>query len=462
MVAGALRGTRRQTRESRAPASQAEAGSAEIHGQHREGSTPGLFIGGLFDDRQRALVERASRGPTQAAADVLQWGFVRGLESIPEIRLTILSAPFVGSYPRLFSQMRIDTREFEHGERGRNRQIGFPNLPLIKQFFRAASLALAAREWARGLKSREGFVLGYSLSLDIVLSVVLARLRNPFLITALIVPDLPEFMNTQQRARFGYGVLKRLESHLVRRLLTLVDANIVLTRAIADRLPAKPHVVIEGIGGPTVSGSAPGTQAAAPPAIDAARTIVYAGTTNVRYGVVELCKAFRQVPDKDIALIICGSGDGSELIKSHAARDHRIHYLGQLPRSAVLELEKSATLLVNPRSNSEEFTAYSFPSKILEYMSTGVPVLCYRLDGMPAEYESYLSFIPGTSVEEFAACLQSMLSMSPATLAAKGAAARHFVETEKNPEAQAMKVARFLREVALAKRVAIDEAGYPQ
>ena len=47
-------------------------------------------------------------------------------------------------------------------------------------------------------------------------------------------------------------------------------------------------------------------------------------------------------------------------------------------------------ILVNFRSPNEELTKYSFPSKILEYISSGSLVLSTRLLGIPDEYFSYI------------------------------------------------------------------------
>lgn len=59
--------------------------------------------------------------------------------------------------------------------------------------------------------------------------------------------------------------------------------------------------------------------------------------------------------------MICGIGDSEKAIREAAEKDFRISFLGQLPRSEVLEWQKQATVLVNPRQNNEEFTKYSFP-----------------------------------------------------------------------------------------------------
>ena len=52
----------------------------------------------------------------------------------------------------------------------------------------------------------------------------------------------------------------------------------------------------------------------------------------------------------------------------------------------MLKRELEATILVNPRKNQGEYTKYSFPSKVLEYMSTGTTILMNKLDGIPNDY----------------------------------------------------------------------------
>jgi glycosyltransferase involved in cell wall biosynthesis len=98
-------------------------------------------------------------------------------------------------------------------------------------------------------------------------------------------------------------------------------------------------------------------------------------------------------------LIICGVGDSEKEIIDAAKFDDRIVFLGQLPREEVLRIQTEATVLVNPRKNHEEFTKYSFPSKILEYLSAGKPVVAYKLDGIPDEYDAYLHYPSDESAE---------------------------------------------------------------
>ena len=55
--------------------------------------------------------------------------------------------------------------------------------------------------------------------------------------------------------------------------------------------------------------------------------------------------------------------------------------------------------------NSEEYTKYSFPSKIMEYVSTGKPTICYKLDGIPDEYDNILIFPMDNSIESLSQCI---------------------------------------------------------
>ena len=66
---------------------------------------------------------------------------------------------------------------------------------------------------------------------------------------------------------------------------------------------------------------------------------------------------------------------------------------GQLPKKEVKKFEDEATVLINPRKDNQEYVKYSFPSKNLEYLSTGNKTLCYKLSGIPNDYDQFLYYI---------------------------------------------------------------------
>lgn len=84
--------------------------------------------------------------------------------------------------------------------------------------------------------------------------------------------------------------------------------------------------------------------------------------------------------------MLCGKGDAVDFIKEKNDLDNRIMFMGQVTPEEAGEWQSSASVLVNPRTNDEEFAKYSFPSKNIQYLLTGNAVVCYMLDGMPERY----------------------------------------------------------------------------
>jgi glycosyltransferase involved in cell wall biosynthesis len=162
---------------------------------------------------------------------------------------------------------------------------------------------------------------------------------------------------------------------------------------------------------------------------------------------MNLIDAFQQIKDPNYELRICGVGDSEDAIKAAAQKDERIHFWGKLPREQVLEWQSKATVLVNPRQNNEEFTKYSFPSKTMEYLSSGVPLVAYKLDGIPDEYDSYIFYVKENSLSCLADTIRQVCEMPESKRAAAGKAGREFVLNQKNSAEQVKKITNLLQSV---------------
>ena len=110
----------------------------------------------------------------------------------------------------------------------------------------------------------------------------------------------------------------------------------------------------------------------------------------------------------------------------------------------IVEREMAATLLVNPRPTGEEYVKYSFPSKTMEYMSTGTPVLTTVLPGMPKEYHPYVYLLEEETADAIAEKLRQIFAQPADALFEKGMAAREFILKEKNNVKQAGKILAML------------------
>lgn len=183
------------------------------------------------------------------------------------------------------------------------------------------------------------------------------------------------------------------------------------------------------------------------------KIVMYAGGIYEKFGLSNLVEAFKCVKIPNVELHIYGDGNYIEEVIKESMMDNRIKYLGVVSTSEIVEKEQSATLLVNPRPNDEEFTKYSFPSKTLEYMVSGTPVLTTRLEGIPKEYCNYLFYFDDTSKTATVEKLIEVLSIDDAELIEKGRAAKEFVIANKNNIKQADKILKFIEtEVLCSER----------
>ena len=118
--------------------------------------------------------------------------------------------------------------------------------------------------------------------------------------------------------------------------------------------------------------------------------------------------------------------------------------MGVAPNSDIVKAELKATLLVNPRPTNEEYTKYSFPSKNMEYMASGTPVLTTELPGMPEDHKPYVFFIKDETADGIAETLRNVLEKTPEQLHSFGLSAKDFILKEKNNISQAKKVLDFI------------------
>lgn len=167
------------------------------------------------------------------------------------------------------------------------------------------------------------------------------------------------------------------------------------------------------------------------------KIIIYAGALYEKYGVKKLIEAFIKLRMDDARLWLFGSGEMEGEIRNYEKIDSRIRYFGVVPNEIVVREELKATLLVNPRPSDEEFTKYSFPSKNMEYMVSGTPILTTPLQGMPKEYYDFVYLFEDESEEGITKTLFYILSLSKTELHEKGRNAKEFVLKKKSNLVQA-------------------------
>jgi glycosyltransferase involved in cell wall biosynthesis len=259
--------------------------------------------------------------------------------------------------------------------------------------------------------------------------------------TVAVVTDLPGLPGMLAGTRRTF--IHRFVEKAINRYANSFDAYILLTEQMNEvvNLKGRPYMIMEGLvdvnmadAGATVNG-------------DGRKIVIYAGGLYEEYGIKYLIDGFKMLNDKDVELHLFGHGPMVNEIEEEIKRDGRIRFFGIVHNSKVVEAELQATLLVNPRPTVEDFTKYSFPSKNMEYMVSGTPVLTTNLPGMPKEYHDYVYLLEDESAQGVSQVLKKLLVDTPASeLKDKGLSAKQFVLKNKNNIFQSKRVIDFIKQ----------------
>lgn len=402
---------------------------------------PITFLTMLIPPHIREEVQSNSKHYMMDAADALEWNIYDGLKENINRRIQIFNLLPVGSYPQYYSKAFINRSEFSLEHSNGHVNIGFCNIKLIRKFTMHYFVYKELDNYYRNMKD-PGVLIVYSAEAVLLQAVKMIKKKYPALVVCNIVADLPDMISLSSSKSLAWKMIKKYLAKRAYGSLGAVDCFVLLTDAMAGYMDIqRPYAVMEGI-----------ATLKRPLAVDSSAVcdtikIMYSGTLHKRFGILHLLNAFALIKKENYRLIICGVGDSEQEILDASKRDDRIEFLGQLPREEVLRLQSEATVLVNPRQNYEEFTKYSFPSKILEYLSSGKPVVAYKLDGIPDDYDEYLCYPSDNSAEALSRKIMEVCEMESESRKKFGESGKNYVTIQKNAVTQTGKIIALIEAV---------------
>jgi len=236
--------------------------------------------------------------------------------------------------------------------------------------------------------------------------------------------DLPKFMNHNLSKSSLFNKFSKFIVNIGDEFnLRLCNGYIFLTEQMNELInkKKKPYIIMEGLVDVNFKVKKRRNKENA---------ILYAGGLYESYGVKLLIDSFIKWNKKDYKLWLFGEGSLKDYIKN--LKNDNIVYFGSCPNIEVVKMEEKALLLVNPRFSDSEFTKYSFPSKNMEYMVSGTPLLTTKLPGMPKEYYNYVFLINEETIEGYVKMFNEIFSLSEKELVSFGKKAQNFVLNKKN------------------------------
>lgn len=392
-----------------------------------------LYASPLCSERKIDFLSRTGRAKPKAAVQKFHHLLAKGFV-LNDCYIETLSPCPVSRYTHSKLFWKDET---ENTDGIRFHYLPFINYPFLRQFTIFISGFSSAVSWIWRHKKEEKIVVCDILNVAVSASALIAaRLFNLQVVG--IVTDLPRVMIATQKKKGG--LLQKLAPLIDDKLNDSYTSYVLLTRQMCEYINRynRPSCVIEG----TVDVN---MKAFEPQKDYSLRNIIYAGCLFEADGVRQLINAFRQVKGDHLRLSIYGAGELEKEMDSFMKLDHRLHYYGSVSNKEVMEAEMKATLLVNPRFTNAAFTKYSFPSKNMEYMVSGVPVLTTCLPGIPKDYYQYLYMFKDESLDGFVRSLSYVVSLSDEELELKGKAAKDFVLREKNNIYQTRKILEMVR-----------------
>ena len=401
-----------------------------------------FWLGGVAEEEK--FKKMLEKGNTQIAANITQLNYIEGLEEVTGKSIKILNSHYEPSFPK-YKELFIRRKKWVRKGK-ENIDIGFINIYFFKYINKAIVLRGEMKKIIKNeLTSNDlnvFFIYAMTLPLMLLTPFIRKNIKNKNYTICLIIPDLPEFMNMTKQSKLR-KILSTVNKRLIYKCMKYIDKYVLFTESMAKylKLNKNQYIVIEGMVNLKRNKKLEYVSN-----FEKKNYIMYAGGMNKKYGVLNLAKAFNNIKELNVELWLYGDGDAVEEINKLSLIDKRIKYKGIVTNEEILVAEQNARLLINPRPVNEEYTKYSFPSKNMEYMLSGTPLLTTNLPAMPKEYKKYVYIIDDESISGIQKKLTELLNKDIKKLNIKGREARDFVMKEKNNKEQAKKIIAFLGE----------------
>ena len=182
-------------------------------------------------------------------------------------------------------------------------------------------------------------------------------------------------------------------------------------------------------------------------------SLVYAGSYHRFSGVADLVKSFIAWNPNNTFLNLCGSASpqmGRWLSSVHP----RVRFHGLLPEAKLERLCAGADVLINPRPNGMAGNEMVFPSKLMDYLSYGLPIVSTWTPGLSPVYRNLL-FVPRDEPDGLVGAITNALALEPAKWLKLRERIKYFLVTERNSTRMSANLSSWLKDVITQQKCRI-------
>lgn len=405
-----------------------------------------LLLGSLISAAQMEQLNSNSKEKASVAPVNYETMLAKGLVE-NGAKVDALSVPAVAAFPHsIYKHIAGKQETIENNIR--TQWVPFINIQGLKQLTIKRNVEKLLKQWLQENENvKDKVVLMYSIYPPYTEPAVRLCKEYGCHLSA-VITDLPEYMYSWKNMKGIRGWYSKRLSEKMLELQGRCDSYILFTKPMAAKMGIedKPYMVSEGFCDASIFDDIL-DQEKYP-----RKTIVYGGNLSRLYGIQNLVKGFMQT-DLDAELHLYGAGGDAAFIEECAKQDSRIKFFGRVDRKTLLVALKKSHLLVVNKPTADDYSNYSFSSKILEYMASGTPLLTTKVGGMPEEYWKYCYFIVDETCDGIAQEIKSVMEKTAEELRNKGVRARKFAIEQKNCFTMVKEITDFLKMQVITQAV---------
>lgn len=397
-----------------------------------------LFITGLYPIEKVEYYRKNTKNNTlQFAPNEYQWRIVEGLCE-NNVNFHVISCPFLPCYPK-YKYIYTSGGLLEYKKEVIGEYLNYCTIPILKYSSLLLRLRKSIKKYLNSNKNDDIYIITYNSLGFMQEAIKPLKKRYNIKLCSIITDLIDDATNSIFKLSFFKFIQARIEQERIWKSYKYTDGFILLSKYMVECIPQaiNKSIVIEGISKSNALEEIKLKK-------DNIKSIIYTGILAEFAGIKNLISAFMNTNNINYRLIICGSGELENYVKECTEKDSRIIYKGSVAHDEVIKLQSNATVVINPRLPSVSLTKYSFPSKTIEYLLSGTPMIGYQLTGIPEEYYNYFYTPCDYTIDSLTETINTVLDKPSEELKEKASKARNFILNNKTSQKQISKIIAFL------------------
>lgn len=320
--------------------------------------------------------------------------------------------------------------------------ISFLNILGIKTLWTSTCTIILIIKWAIINRDKNRAIIVYNTyTPPLPIVILLGKLTNSK--TFAILYDLgmpPKELNLGKVKTFIY----RLVELSAKTFIPKLDGRIVINEAIGeDYSRGKDYIIIDG--GLSQEVISRLSKISSKKEGHEKLTLFMGGSISPINGSRFIGEIIENSEFSDYKVIVAGGGHDQGYIENLAKKyPEKIQFLGMLNLDELFEIYNKCDVLMNLRILSPE-DKYLFPSKVIEYLATGIPTITTNAGHIAKEYGSICYVLNNPSSESLTETIKFLCSKNTEERMKKGTAARDYMLKTHTWDAQSKKIYNYIR-----------------